>query len=87
MLIHLLGFLIMIGRLLPVIVATLAVLNFILAILSLGTWNNPIWGVINTILSILGFVFLGQLAARRKCEDISVDMLPDAQNKIMLSKG
>ena len=65
-LIHLLGLVMIIGKYLPLIVAVFASVNLILAILSFLVWNNVVSGVINSVFSLGGFNFLGQLVKRRK---------------------
>ncbi len=64
-LIHLLSFVMTIGKYLPLIVAVFALVNLTVAIMSFLVWNSIASGVINSVLSLGGLVFLGQLIRRR----------------------
>ena len=65
-LIHLLSLVMTVGKYLPFIVAVFALVNLTVAIISFLVWNSIVSGVINSVLSLGGFVFLGQLVRRRK---------------------
>lgn len=64
--IHSLGLLITIGKYLPLMVAGFATLNLFLAYLDLFVWGHIAFGILNAILALNGFIFLGQLLKRRK---------------------
>lgn len=64
--IHSLGLLITIGKYLPLMIAGFATLNLILAYFDLFVWNHIGFGILNAILALAGFIFLGQLLKRRK---------------------
>ena len=65
-LIHLLGLVMTIGRYLPLMVGAFAFVNLTIAVMSFVVWNSIISGVINSVLALGGFIFLGQLLRRRK---------------------
>ena len=65
-LIGLLGLVMTIGRYLPLIVGAFAFVNLTIAVMSFVVWNSIISGVINSVLALGGFIFLGQLLRRRK---------------------
>lgn len=64
--IHSLGLLITVGKYLPIIVGGFAMLNLVLAYFDLFVWHHIAPGIFNALLSLGGFVFLGQLLKRRK---------------------
>jgi hypothetical protein len=64
-LISILGLVRTIGKYLPLIVGAFVLFNLVLAIISFVLWNNIALGVLNSIFSLGGFIFLGQLIRRR----------------------
>lgn len=65
-LIQMLTIVIKIGKYLPLIVLSFAMMNLTFAIWDFFFWNHIAWGIFNTILAIGGFNFFGQLLKRRK---------------------
>lgn len=63
--ISILGLVRTVGKYLPLIVGAFAVFNLVLAIMSFVLWNNIALGLLNSIFSLGGFIFLGQLIRRR----------------------
>lgn len=65
-LIQMLTLLIKIGKYLPLIVLSFAMLNLTFAVLDFFYWNHLAWGIFNSILALGGFNFFVQLLKRRK---------------------
>jgi hypothetical protein len=65
LIIGLLTLMIKIGRYLPYVVFVFATVSLTLAVLDFAVWGNLLFGVLNTMLAIGGFVLTGQLLRRR----------------------
>jgi len=55
-----------IGKYLPFIVFATSTFSLALAVLNFVVWDNLPFGVLNTILAVGGFVFVGQLLQKHK---------------------
>ncbi len=64
--IQILAILIKIGKYLPLIVLSFAMLNLTFAVFDFFYWNHLAWGIFNSIMAIGGFNFFVQLLKRRK---------------------
>lgn len=64
--IQMLTLVIKIGKYLPLIVLSFAMLNLAFAVLDFFYWNHVAWGIFNSILAFGGFNFFVQLLKRRK---------------------
>jgi hypothetical protein len=65
-LIQMLTLVIKIGKYLPLIVLSFAMLYLMFAVLDFFYWNHLAWGIFNSILGFGGFNFFVQLLRRRK---------------------
>jgi len=63
--IGMLSVIIKIGKYLPFIVFATSTFSLALAVLNFVVWDNLPFGVLNTILAVGGFVFVGQLLQKR----------------------
>jgi hypothetical protein len=70
--INLLGMAIKVGRYLPIIVVSFAVLNLLLAVNDLLISKTGFW-VLNSIFALGSFIFLVQLHQRRKIHSYEYD--------------